>query len=144
MPKSMDKKRHRATTLVGVAVVLHEGRCLVGVRSTGQVLAGHAEFPGGKCEPRELFPDCVARETREETGLDVVPVRCLRRVDHDYAHGAVSIEFWKCEVSSGVASQVPAPPFEWVPIETLASLPFPDANRDVVRELVASTAEIRR
>lgn len=139
----MDKERHRTTTLVGVAVVLHDGRCLVGVRSTGQVLAGHAEFPGGKCEQDEPFAACVVRETREETGLNVVPVRCLRRVEHDYAHGAVSIEFWQCEVSNGAASQIPTPPFAWVPIETLASLPFPDANRDVVRELVDSASVAR-
>jgi mutator protein MutT len=140
----MVKEHGQTTTLVGVAVVLHEGRCLVGVRSTGQVLAGHAEFPGGKCEPDEPFSACVVRETREETGLEVIPVRCLRRVDHTYDHGTVSIEFWQCDVSSPRASDAPTPPFDWVPIETLASLPFPDANRDVVRELVASTADIRR
>lgn len=139
----MVKEHGQTTTLVGVAVVLHEGRCLVGVRSTGQVLAGHAEFPGGKCEPDEPFAACVVRETREETGLNVVPVRCLRRVDHDYAHGAVSIEFWQCEWPIGATGQVPAPPFEWVSIETLASLPFPDANRDVVRELVDSASVTR-
>lgn len=137
MPRSMGKERDRTTTLVGVAVVLHEGRCLVGVRSTGQVLAGHAEFPGGKCESSESFAECATRETLEETGLEVVPLRCLRRVDHDYAHGAVSIEFWQCDVLDAVANQPPTPPFDWVPVKTLASLPFPEANRDVVQELIS-------
>lgn len=140
----MGKERDRTTTLVGVAVVLHEGRCLVGVRSTGQVLAGHAEFPGGKCEPGESFAECATRETLEETGLEVVPLRCLRRVDHDYAHGAVSIEFWQCDVSSGAASFAPTSPFDWIPVETLSSLPFPEANREIVRELVSQGGTNRR
>ncbi|MBX3448008.1 MAG: NUDIX domain-containing protein [Planctomycetaceae bacterium] len=127
----------QTATLVGVAVVLRDEYCLVGVRSAGQVLAGRAEFPGGKCELGESFAECAARETLEETGLEVVPRRCLRRVDHTYDHGTVRIEFWQCDVSNRAVDRAPTPPFNWVPIEMLASLPFPEANREIIRELVS-------
>ncbi len=38
---------------VAIAVVEHSGYYLVGTRKPGEVLAGHAEFPGGKCLPGE-------------------------------------------------------------------------------------------
>ncbi len=34
-------------------------------------------LPGGIMEPGEWIADCVVRETREETGLDVEPIRLI-------------------------------------------------------------------
>ena len=38
--------------LAGIAIVEHDGRFLVGVRQADQVLAGKAEFPGGRAHTR--------------------------------------------------------------------------------------------
>ena len=35
------------------------------------------EMPGGKMDPGETLEDCLVRETREETGLDVAIVHVL-------------------------------------------------------------------
>ena len=81
---------------VAVAVVEQGGRYLVGTRKPGEVLAGQAEFPGGKCLPDEDFAACAVRECREETGLDVVTLRLLYTCRHTYAHGTLDLEFWLC------------------------------------------------
>ena len=47
---------------IGIAVVEHEGRYLVGTRGPDGPLAGYAEFPGGKCLPDELPEMCAIRE----------------------------------------------------------------------------------
>lgn len=122
---------------IGIAVVEHAGRFLVGTRAAGQVLAGCAEFPGGKCEPDEQSPACAIRECKEETGLQVEAVKLLHRVQFQYPHGAVDLHFWMCRPTSGSELE-PANGFCWVPLAELASLPFPEANREVLAILQAT------
>jgi mutator protein MutT len=132
------------TTRVGIAIVEHEGRFLVGVRQADQVLAGKAEFPGGKCEAGETAQDCAARECLEETGVPVVAERLLEHTDHEYQHGRVDLEFWFCRVNSGsddsgVDVSAPRTGFCWVERGDLVTLDFPDANRRVLERLIAES-----
>lgn len=120
-------------TPIGVAVVEHEGRYLVGVRPEGKPLAGDAEFPGGKCAPGEPPADCAVRECLEETGVAVEPVRTLASLAWDYPHGAVALHFVLCRPSSPAAE--PFPPFRWTAAAALPALRFPDANAELVRTL---------
>jgi 8-oxo-dGTP pyrophosphatase MutT (NUDIX family) len=57
-----------AATRIGIAIVEHAGRFLVGVRGDGSPLSGKAEFPGGKCHENESPAECAVRECLEETG----------------------------------------------------------------------------
>ena len=82
---------------IGIAVVEHADHFLIGIRRHDTVLAGYDEFPGGKCYPNESPRDCAVRECKEETGIDVVPVRALLKCQHTYDHGAVDLHFWLCE-----------------------------------------------
>lgn len=60
---------------VGVGViVLRGGRVLLG-RRLGSHGAGTWQFPGGHLEAFERVEDCARREVREETGLEIGPVR---------------------------------------------------------------------
>lgn len=119
---------------IGIAIVEQAGRFLVGTRGIGQDLAGHAEFPGGKCLPDEPSEVCAARECLEETGLAVVPVRQLQRVEFSYPHAVVDLHFWLCRPES--VGEVPQNGFRWVERSELAQLPFPAANAEVVQELL--------
>lgn len=56
--------------VVGAAIIA-DGRVLACARTRPPELAGLWEFPGGKVEPGERERDAVARECREELGLDV-------------------------------------------------------------------------
>lgn len=119
---------------IGVAVVEHKGRFLVGIRPQGKPLAGYAEFPGGKCEAGETPERCAARECAEETGLAVRPVRLLERVTWDYPHGRVELHFWLCGLVG--PDDNPRSPFRWTGREELATLRFPEANAGVKARLV--------
>lgn len=119
---------------IGIAIVEQQGKVLVGVRAADTVLAGKHEFPGGKCLPDEEPSDCAVRECREETGLEVVPVKLLDQRKHSYSHGDVDLHFWLCRPLDGAAA--PTPPFEWVPRQRLVELSFPEANRAVVEMLL--------
>lgn len=122
-------------TTIGVAVVEHAGRYLIGVRGAGAVLAGKAEFPGGKCEPGETPRDAAVRECLEETGLAVVPIELLLEKSHDYPHGAVHLAFWRCRPANPSDVRQDHHGFQWVAAATLRSLDFPEANAEVVRML---------
>lgn len=116
---------------VGIAIVLHQGRYLVGVRPPGRPLAGFSEFPGGKCEPGEPSDVCAVRECREETGLEVVAVEHLLQHRFCYAHGELDLGFWRCELVPET-STAPGSGFRWVSADELWTLRFPEANRPVM------------
>lgn len=118
---------------IAVAVVQHGGRFLVGRRPAGAALAGRSEFPGGKVCGTEAASAAAIRECREETGLGVDVVRRIASVDHRYWHGHVRLEFFLCRPRDPTV--VPRRPFRWVEAADLLDCDFPDANRDVVRQL---------
>lgn len=57
------------------AALLDGGRLLAARRSAPPELAGRWELPGGKVEPGETPEAALARELREELGVEAEPVR---------------------------------------------------------------------
>jgi 8-oxo-dGTP diphosphatase len=69
---SSDRRQYPERPIVGVgAVVLDEHGQVVLIRRRFEPLAGHWSLPGGTLELGETLETGVAREIREETGLDV-------------------------------------------------------------------------
>jgi 8-oxo-dGTP diphosphatase len=120
---------------IGVAIVGYEDRVLVGVRGEGVPLSGYAEFPGGKCEPGEVPAACACRECLEESGLEVLPVRCVSTETHEYPHGRVRLHFWLCEPVNVTSVRTRHNGFFWVPRCDLSRWRFPAGNQQVVELL---------
>ena len=86
MKREIEREYPRAP-LVGVgAVVVHQGRVLL-VRRGREPLKGHWTVPGGMLELGELLIEGVAREVKEETGLDVEPVVLVEVLDRIHREG---------------------------------------------------------
>ena len=85
-------------TVVSAAVVEREGRLLVAQRLEGTHLAGHWEFPGGKCEPGEEVRACLARELREELGVGASVGEEVLRTLYAYADRRLELVFFRCEI----------------------------------------------
>jgi 8-oxo-dGTP diphosphatase len=69
---------NRLVPRVGIGViVLRDGKVLLGKRK-GAHGAGEYASPGGHLEHLESFAACAAREVREETGIEIGPIRFLR------------------------------------------------------------------
>ena len=122
------------TLQVAVAIVEWEGRFLVGLRPEKAVLAGYAEFPGGKCQAGEGGAAAAVRECREETGLAVEAVDFLEERTWSYPHATVELEFWRCRVVN--PGEEPRLPFRWVDREELQALNFPRANATVLEQIL--------
>ena len=123
---------------IAVAVVVHDGKVLVGLRAGDAAEEpGRAEFPGGKIEPHESVAAAAARECLEETG---VAVRMLDRPCVSVPKQAPlrTIFFhWATPIDTAAR---PRPPFEWVPIADLSARRFPAANDTVLAMLRAEHA----
>ena len=127
-----------AARRIAVAVVLDRGRVLVGLRSPDAADAPSLhEFPGGKVESREAPAAAAQREVREETGLEVTIGPLLDKASAVSRSGPIEIIFLAAQPVD--TSAVPLPPFEWVPIDRLAELTFPAANRRVLERIWQET-----
>lgn len=63
---------------VGIGVMVLKGQQLLLGRRKGSHGAGEYAYPGGHLEHLETFEQCARREVREETGLEIGPLRFLR------------------------------------------------------------------
>ena len=66
-----DTRQYPERPIVGVGAVIVEGGKVVIVKRRYEPLAGRWSLPGGALELGETLETAVAREMREETGLDV-------------------------------------------------------------------------
>jgi 8-oxo-dGTP diphosphatase len=81
---------------VAAAVIQQaDGSFLLAQRPPGKVYAGYWEFPGGKVEPGEPAAGALARELREELGIDVqTAYPWITRV-FAYPHATVRLNFFR-------------------------------------------------
>jgi 8-oxo-dGTP diphosphatase len=121
---------------IGIAVVEHEGRYLVGIRGPEGPLPGYAEFPGGKCDRDESPAGTAIRECFEETGLRVEIVEPLLEREFDYPHGRVDLRFFLCRPTTGSNVSDLRGTFRWAGATELARLTFPEANGPVIDKLI--------
>ena len=121
---------------IAVAIVIEEGRVLVGQRdSRAENAAGLHEFPGGKVEPGESPAAAAARETLEEAGIAIRVGAILDTVTGSARSGPIEIFFFDAAPLDPTAPL--QPPFAWLAIAGLAGLSFPPANEQVIRRVMA-------
>ena len=119
---------------IAVAVVVHEGRVLVGRRAgdAGEA-AGLHEFPGGKVEPGESPQAAAARECVEETGIVAHVGKLVDRGTGPAARGRLEILFFAAVPLDWPGK--PRAPFQWMPVRDLPACTFPPANARVLAAL---------
>jgi len=79
-----DKKNVKTYMIAAAGVIMKEGdngekMILLIQRAKKDRWPLHYEFPRGKCDksPNEKILDCLKREVKEETGLDVIPIKFI-------------------------------------------------------------------
>jgi 8-oxo-dGTP diphosphatase len=90
-----------------VVIVLRDGdRVLAIQRAAGLPRGGWWSLPSGRIEPGESGAEAVRRETREELGIEVEPLREVWRCASD--DGAFELHWWLCEGAGQVLRPDPA------------------------------------
>jgi 8-oxo-dGTP diphosphatase len=122
-----------------VAAVIERGDMfLLTLRPDGTHLAGHWEFPGGKVHESETHAEALRREIFEELDAVAYVGEIVHTVTHAYPEKTVQLFFYRCDLI-GEPKPMMGQEMRWVPRTELSSLPFPEADRDLISQLTGKT-----
>ena len=132
---------------VGAVIVDHAARVLL-VKRRFEPLAGQWSLPGGAVDVGETLAGCVAREMREETGLEVEigpVIEVFDRITHD-AEGRVQYHFvlvdYVCRPVGGtLAAASDVADVAWALVADLPAFALTDKATEVIGRGLALAAE---
>ncbi|MFF7045018.1 (deoxy)nucleoside triphosphate pyrophosphohydrolase [Streptomyces massasporeus] len=123
--------------VVGAALV-EDGRLLAARRSAPVELAGRWELPGGKVEPGETAEAALARELREELGVDA---EVGGRVPGEWPLRAPYVlHVWTARLRPGSAAPEPLQDHDelrWLGPDEIWNVPWLDQDVPAVRQALA-------
>ncbi len=123
-----------APIVVVAAVIERDDAFLLTLRPAGTHLEGHWEFPGGKVHESETHAEALRRELHEELDIVAEVGQRLHQVTHAYPGKTVELHFYRCTFA-GEPKPMVGQAMEWVPRQALATLAFPDADRELIVQL---------
>ncbi len=123
---------------VAAGLVFRDGKLLITQRYPDAHLGGLWEFPGGKLEPGESFPDCLTRELREELGIEVLVGELVESLTHDYPEKSVLLRFYRCQWRQHEPRPLGCPDFKWITPAELGEYQFPPADARLLEMLHSS------
>jgi 8-oxo-dGTP diphosphatase len=119
------------------ALIDADGRVLLAQRPEGKPMSGLWEFPGGKIADGETPEAALARELKEELGVDVTPA-CLAPIafaSHDSGEFHLLMPLFVCRKWSGRPKPLEAAALAWVRPAALMSYDMPPADRPLAAQL---------
>lgn len=127
-------KRHEIRVVAGV--IERQGMILVGQRRAGDRFQYKWEFPGGKVEPDEDPKVALARELREELGIEAVIGEEMARYEHQYpGNTAILLMFFRVSEFTGEPANHVFESIRWEERQKLTKYDFLDGDVDFVRRL---------
>jgi len=120
---------------VSAGLIFRAGKLLITQRHAGSHLGGLWEFPGGKIEPGETPEECLARELREELGVNVEVGSLLERVEHAYPEKTVRLHFFLGRLHAGEPQPIGCAAVRWVTRADLPLFEFPAADVRLIERL---------
>ena len=132
-----DTLKKRGTWIPVVAAIMRrQGKVLVGQRPEGASLARTWEFPGGKIELGESPQVALARELKEELGIEAEIGALKFAATHTYGKTGIlflffEVKFWKGEVKTQQHLDL-----RWVTAKELSLLELPEANSKFLKQIM--------
>ncbi len=132
----MKKKKKVPHIIVGAAVTVNrKGEVLITQRKQTDMLGGLWEFPGGKLEANETIEECIARELKEELGINVEVGEFFMTVKHAYSHFTMTLHVYFTKIVSGRPRLLDCADYKWVKPADLSTFAYSKADLHVVAKL---------
>ncbi len=128
----------RRTVRVVAAILEREGKYLITQRRPTATLPLLWEFPGGRVEEGETDEAALARELREEMGIDVAVDERALHLHHAYADYDIDFRVYRCRHLAGDVRHLAVHDHRWVPPAELDRYEFPAADERTLRKLVGA------
>jgi 8-oxo-dGTP diphosphatase len=130
---------------VVAAIIEHEGKILACQRKRGQRFELMWEFPGGKVESGETPEQALARELREELGVNARIGREVFRTKYSYAEMRKPIDllFLTASAPPGEIRNLEFEQIAWRTPESLRELDFLAADRELIHKLASGEIRIK-
>lgn len=113
------------------------GKVLLAQRPAGKHLAGFWEFPGGKLEPGESPQSALARELREELGIQINPHDGvpLIRIPWHYGERGLLLDAWQFTHWRGTLASMEGQALQWQLPEDVDLTALAPADRPILQAL---------
>lgn len=121
---------------VVAALIERDGRYLITQRRPQARLPLLWEFPGGKVEKGETDQQGLARELREEMGIEVEVGPLMLHVTHGYEAYNLDLLVYRCQLRGADPEPIRVHDIRWVEPHELSDYPFPGADQQTVDALL--------
>jgi 8-oxo-dGTP diphosphatase len=124
--------------VVAAALIDADNRILIAQRPEGKQLAGLWEFPGGKLDPGERPERALARELREELGVEVCEpcLAPLTFASHAYDDFHLLMPLYVCRKWEGLVVPAEGQNIKWVRARDLRQYEMPPADAPLIGPLI--------
>lgn len=127
---------------VVAAILISGNKVLIAQRNKDDHLAELWELPGGKVEQGETPEGSLAREMREELGINVAVGEFFAASTYNYAQGAIRLLAYRCQWVSGVMEASVHMDYKWVTANELGHYVFAPADIPLVDQLKAAMIQM--
>jgi 8-oxo-dGTP diphosphatase len=128
----------RQIRVVGAMLQNDEGRYLITQRPPKASLPLLWEFPGGRVEEGETDAQALAREIREEMGVEVAVLEQAMHTHHEYPKYDIDFRVFRCRLIDAKApiQHLRVHDHRWVTLEEMSQYQFPDADAKTLAKLL--------
>ncbi|MFZ5469388.1 MAG: (deoxy)nucleoside triphosphate pyrophosphohydrolase [Myxococcota bacterium] len=128
----------RQIRVVGAMLEKDGGRYLITQRPAKASLPLLWEFPGGRVQEGESDEEALARELKEEMGIDVEVGEQAMHTHHEYPHYDIDFRVFRCRLVSdeSAITHLRVHDHRWVTLEEMSQYKFPDADARTLEKLL--------
>lgn len=125
---------------VVAAVIMHNQKILCVQRSENKYayISKKFEFPGGKMEEGETKKQTIIREIKEELNMDIIPIKELNTVEHEYPDFNLKMHSFISECLSTEVFLSEHIDYKWLSVSELETLDWAAADLPIVEQLINS------
>jgi 8-oxo-dGTP diphosphatase len=128
----------RHVRVVGAMLEREGGRYLITQRPPKASLPLLWEFPGGRVEEGESDPEALARELREEMGIQVQVLEQVIHTHHEYARYDIDFRVFRCRLADAAqeVQHLRVNDHRWVTLQEMSQYEFPAADARSLEKLL--------